>query len=173
METQFNFYPFNRTDKGLTVRGDNVILFIDNSYQKHYCGYTRLDISECPEEWNKSTWGDFPAGVDFLVVHGGVTYWHIEDNKHLVVGFDCAHSGDNVNEKLKDPDYIFTLTEQMRSQLIELCKRWPDFIAANRQERIAIIEQIRESAQLPCEYGLSALLSMMGGAEELGKEETR
>lgn len=88
---------------------------------------------------------------------------------HVVFGFDCGHAGDDDNPLLRDPQHVMELAAQMEQQILAYAARLPEWLEANRERRIAIMEEICESAARKTELGFGALISAMAGAKEMGE----
>lgn len=159
--SEFDFYPFN---KKCTVAedGNSAVYGCDG---RHLCGYTVFREDEVPSAWH----GNYDAdGLQFLAVHGGMTYAAKHDD-HIVFGFDCGHCDDDVNPLLKDPVYVMKLTEQMRSQLVTYAQRIEEWRSSDRETRVKIMEEIINTAEIPCDLGFGAMISMLSGSKEFGE----
>lgn len=95
------------------------------------------------------------------------------DYTHIVFGFDCAHAHDDSNAKLQDPDFIMELAATMRQQLLAYAARIEEWRAAGREQRLAILQEIVDSAPTTSGggAGLGQMLSWMKGAPEFGPSD--
>jgi hypothetical protein len=163
MEQKYKFYPFD--NERLVLTDDNLAVLLSSS--GHYCGYVAIRNKDIPKEWCGNYDSD---ALQYLSIHGGITYCESKGD-YTVFGFDCAHAGDEENEKLRDKNHIMDLAKQMRQQLERYSKCIDEWREAGREARIDIIQRIRESAKYPVDVGFAASLSMLAGAPEFGKED--
>lgn len=96
------------------------------------------------------------------------------NNSYVVFGFDCAHSGDEENTRLRDPKYIMMLTEKMEDHLVKYSKIYDEWKKMNREEQIKIIEKITGQIKIN-ELGFGAMIDILTegksfkkGGEKLG-----
>lgn len=161
-----DFYPFNYAG-AVMQKHDDGDLCVTRHRSGHLCGYVAFPAKDTPAEWV----GNYNAdALQYLAVHGGLTYAK-RHGDWCVFGFDCAHSGDDERMELRDTTYVMALTRQMREQMILLRTRLDEYRKGNREQRVTIIEEIREKATEKTEFGFGALIGMMAGAPELGPKE--
>ncbi len=101
--------------------------FIQRNHMNAWCGYTIIP---------KSFPIDFEQEIN-INCHGGVTYQSVDENGDLIVGFDCAHSGDlvpkllelqdnfhyllmNENSFYRDKQYVIDEVNSMVEQILNL-----------------------------------------------------
>jgi hypothetical protein len=156
-----DFYPFNY--QGVEVReGNMVVIRIPG---RHLCGYVAFPKDETPESWR----GNYDAdALQYLAVHGGLTYAEVKGD-WCVFGFDCAHVDDDKNPALSDSTHVLGLTRQMRDQMIAFRSRLDEWRAAGRDQRIHIVEEIRQVAPAKCGLGFGAMIGALSGAPEFGE----
>lgn len=87
-------------------------LWVNNS---HYCGYITL-----PKKFGHPHYDDL--NVD---VHGGLTFnGYLDMAEGYLVGFDCAHSGDQIGYRgygtFRDINFVIDQCEQLADQLIAI-----------------------------------------------------
>jgi hypothetical protein len=84
-------------------------------FKGHYCGYVSFPEPPCSIDWI-----DYESIVD---VHGGVTYYQWEDDtKQYVVGFDCAHAGDQDDPDCQDINWVLNEAKFLGKQILFLAK---------------------------------------------------
>jgi hypothetical protein len=86
----------------------------------------------------------------------------------IVFGFDCGHAGDDDKPELQQAEYVMALAEQMEQQIRDYAAVIAHWRAADRDKRIAIVEEIRERAAHKLELGFGAIIGSLGGATEFG-----
>ena len=161
---KYDFYPWN--DEGLVLSRDNKAVWKHPRFG-HLCGYVALKKEQVPREW----WGNYDAdALQYLNVHGGLTYCKVEGD-YIVFGFDCAHLDDDKRPELQDPEFVMRLTEQMEQQLLEYAKRIDEWRKANRRRKIEIMEEIRDMAPIKEDLGYGAMLDVLCGALDFGRDE--
>lgn len=84
----------------------------------------------------------------------------------VVFGFDCGHYRDEQNPSLSDHEHVLGLARQMRAQLLAFSKVVVQWRAADRDQRIRIMDEIRNSVGQPVELGFGALIGALAGAPE-------
>lgn len=92
----------------------------------------------------------------------------------VVFGFDCTHLDDENDPNLKNPEYVMKLTESMETQLLSYAKRIDEWRAADRERRVAIMQEIiNEAGEFKAPLGFGAMVDMLCGAKKFGetKEE--
>jgi len=147
-----NYYPFNF--KGAIAKDNKVIL---KTRMGHYCGYVQIPEALLPKHWIESQPIYRADNIELLNVHGGVTYSRKEGSM-VVFGFDCAHSGDETNEKLKDEEYLFSLCEVMEQQILAHAKKIAKYQSyKSKEKRIKHIEAIRKTAKIGSEIAMIPL----------------
>jgi hypothetical protein len=157
------FYPFDNTRVKL-VDGDLCVLDCDG---RHLCGYVAFPAAETPADWS----GNYDAdALQYLAIHGGLTFAEREGD-WCVFGFDCAHSGDKDNERLRKPEYVMGLARQMRDQMVAYRERLTEWRAAPRERRIEIIDEITKLASIKTQYGFGAMIDMLSGGQKFGPTE--
>jgi len=160
-----DYYPFNH--KGLVLAdGDVAVLDCRGS---HLCGYVALPNDSIPKEWR----GNYAAdALQYLNIHGGITYCdaHEEDT---VFGFDCAHSGDDENPLLKDPEHVKQLVLQMKAQLLAYAAVIDEWRAADRETRIKMVDEIAHSGSYEGAPGMGFMLGLLSGRPEFGEGATQ
>jgi hypothetical protein len=84
--------------------GNGYIVILDKTHPL----FGQSENGTCDENGNY----DWDSKLDKLKVHGGITYsdYH-EDKKGWVIGFDCAHFGDNPRKHNKE--WLFKHTQQL------------------------------------------------------------
>ena len=93
------------------------LLFIDKSeHSTWYCGYVVI-----PED--HPYYGlDYEEVEDDIDVHGGLTFsGEFEDVDGFLLGFDCAHAGDN--PEVQDEEYTLSECMSLVDQIIEIDKK--------------------------------------------------
>jgi hypothetical protein len=163
-----DFYPFNYKDTVL-IEDDLAVVgrrFNSKEPVHHLCGYCIFRKEEIPPSW----WGDYNAdGLQYLRVHGGITYASIEGD-YVVFGFDCAHCYDDKNEKLKEPLYVLELARDMRHLISMYASRIHEYRGATFHHRVEILDEINHTSQIPGEeMGFGAILGMLGGFDDIVK----
>ena len=162
---ELEFYPFNSSN--MVLREDNMAIVRHDSLG-HLCGYVAFPAKDIPKKWHGTYNAD---ALQYLNIHGGLTFAKKPNDDWVVFGFDCAHSGDEDNASLKDPEYVMDLTRQMEQQLIDyaaIIKKWRK---ANRGKRMEMVDEIRDKGKHSEEIGFGALLGALWGATEFGDEE--
>lgn len=163
-----NFYPFNYEKGEKKIKDRLCVIRIEKSYKGAYlCGYVAFKNDEIPESWV----GNYSAaGLQYLNVHGGFTF----ANSHgdwSVFGFDCAHLHDDENPMLLDMDYVMGLAEQMESQMKALALKHRDFVKADKEEKVEMLQGIRDQGGIKEEIGFGGLLNVLAGTKDLEKPE--
>jgi hypothetical protein len=64
----------------------------------HFCGYVRLPRRPVGEEGYRGI-------LTYAPVHGGITFAEDEGSDGMVYGFDCGHSGDDMNPDCQDLEW--------------------------------------------------------------------
>lgn len=137
------------------MRGNKVVL---KTRMGHYCGYVQIPEASLPKHWIESQPIYRADDIELLNVHGGVTYSKKNGNM-VVFGFDCAHSGDETNEKLKDEEYIFSLCEVMEQQILTHAKKIDKYQSyKSKEKRLEHIEAIRKTAKINSDISVIPLL---------------
>lgn len=90
---------------------------------------------------------------------------------HIVFGFDCAHYRDEENPALSDPQHVLGLARQMRTQIAAYAKVINQWRAADRETRMAMVDEIRNAAATGTELGFTALIGALAGAKAFGEEQ--
>jgi len=185
VKNKYDFYPFNyaglllQRDNKAVVRpydgqpperqaeADRASAIVGGSFMKHLCGYVVIHKRKVPKAWH----GCYDAdALQYLNIHGGLTYCSVEGN-YVVFGFDCAHSGDEQNQKLQDPEYVMQLTEVMEQQLMDYAKVVQQWRRFNVKKRAKILDDIRGSAEIKSEYGFGLLIETLCGMPTLKGEK--
>lgn len=65
----------------------------------HYCGYCRFEERPTIEQ-------EYSGILNYVPVHGGLTYARQEEDGTMVYGFDCAHAGDELKPELMDISWL-------------------------------------------------------------------
>ena len=95
---------------------------IDSEHSIYLTGYAMI-----PENTKlaRLLWENIREVENSISVHGGITYSEIEDG-FLIIGFDCAHSGDirdldiiNTDSTYKDMKFTEQELKSMIDQLLE------------------------------------------------------
>jgi hypothetical protein len=155
---QWNYF----ITQSVLVDGDECVVDCRGS---HLCGYTRIPREKTPDSWR----GNYDAdALQFLSVHGGLTYAE-DDGDYCIFGFDCAHAGDENRPELKDAVHVLSLAKSMRQQLDLFAAKRDEWLLADRDLRVRIIEEIRAADTQKHELGLGAMISAWGGAKEFGE----
>lgn len=158
---KYRFYPF--IYKGLVLEDKNRAVI--KTDMGHYCGYVVINKTKIPKKWN----GDYDAdALQYLNIHGGITYCEIEKN-YVVFGLDCMHLDDDTNPKMKDPKYVMKLTEQMEQQILDYAKNYKKWKKYGKKRRIALIESIRKKGKIKSELGFGAMIGVISGGKEFNK----
>lgn len=92
------------------------------------------------------------------------------DNSYIVFGFDCAHSGDETNMLLKNPEHVMLLVEKMEKQLMDYAKIYEKWKKMDREKQIKAIEYITGERNMN-ELGFGAMIDMLAGGTSFKKEE--
>ena len=161
-----NFYPFNYERGEVKTKDRLCVIRVESSYKGGYfCGYVVFKNDEIPESWI----GNYDAsGLQYLNVHGGLTYAK-QEGDWSVFGFDCAHAHDDEDVKLQDADYVMSLVEQMESQMKVLATKHRDFLKADKEGKIKILDEIREQGEIKEQLGFGGLLQAFSGTKDLDK----
>lgn len=78
---------------------------------QHYCGY-------CALHRDFLTWQAAAQLEVEIEVHGGLTYCELDDERALwILGFDCAHAGDDENPLTRSLDWLRVQCESMARQI--------------------------------------------------------
>ena len=103
---------------------------------KAWCGYVTIPNSY-PMDYQKESI-DYPdlspiSTYLSIQVHGGVTYESEQENGDIIIGFDCAHSGDlcpgfyaygdhytSKSDVYRTKEYVIRETESMVDQILEI-----------------------------------------------------
>jgi hypothetical protein len=102
---------------------------------------------------------DSPSQKQFEVYMDAKKQYEIEYTKDLldlgadtvVYGFDTSHAGNDNKENYQSVDFIMKCCEQMEQQLLELISRYKEIEAADPEDRLAIIEDIRSHGVIATE----------------------
>jgi hypothetical protein len=106
-----------------------------------HCGYAKFPK---PFLCEKSYWGI----VSEICVHGGITYADQEGGA-ITYGFDCHHSGDEKNPKLKNLGYLKTECEIMVDELLVAAKYEDLYLEApNKNVAEDIFDAYREECMI-------------------------
>lgn len=122
-------YPENEA----AARWNNLsVVHVETTLGNHYCGYCRLPrlVAE----------PGYRGLLNYVPVHGGITYAEESETGQMVYGFDCAHAGDEQNlwwrdreavldearrmeigiwvASLFEPFYLLTTSNKVRSRVI-------------------------------------------------------
>ena len=160
-----DFYPF-RHEGNILEEGNRAV--VRHPSLGHLCGYVLIKDKNCPVSWR----GNYDAdALQYLAVHGGLTYCEHHPSAGTVFGFDCSHCDDDKNPDLRDPKHVMDLTRQMEDQILLYATRLGEWHGAGRDRRIEIMQEIIDAAETKTELGLGAMLGMMCGAEEFGAGE--
>ena len=173
-----NFYPFlpvgrsqviNIQDDCVVVKCDGYVSSIPNlpDIPDWFCGYCAIKKDKLPNAW----WGDYEAdGIEFLNVHGGITYAKLEGD-WAVFGFDCSHHNDANNPNCQDPNWVMAQAKQLETLLLAYAERIVEWRQANRERRIEILEEVNSLGEVSNDLGFGAMLSALFGAKSLGPNE--
>lgn len=91
------------------------------------------------------------------------------DEGFVIFGFDTAHSGDNENADLKNPDHVMMLTEQMQEQLTRFADVYEQFVEAGKNPvtrspvQKAIVQEVRRHATLKVGVGMGQMIEVLSG----------
>jgi hypothetical protein len=152
-----DFYPFSFV--GAIIDGDCCV--ITHSFG-HMCGYCALKNNDIPDEWV----GNYNApGLQYLAVHGGLTYGKCKEDE-TILGFDCAHAGDDKNPLLSDPNHVMKLTKQMESQLKQFAGMYDWWLSCGGSKRADVLDWLRGSADHEWERGMGEMIDMLSGGPE-------
>lgn len=117
MDGTYGFGPFIiNDDRAHTVLVEGrrcVIEVTPRIIPSWLCGYVAVPRSKVPEKWIENYY-DIPVDV-----HGGVTYLEVF-GKYVVIGFDCAHAGDEDRPNLHVPQHVMVMVRDLEDQLIRL-----------------------------------------------------
>lgn len=158
-----NYYPYAKVAGFSQHRGNCTIVI-----GRHFCGYVSIPAKDLPG-W-KSYNEDY---LDLLNVHGGITYYHLEEGgKVVIAGFDCAHAGDEDNDKLKSVDYLFQLCEVMEQQLREHAKHIKKFRSLKTvTAKLKHMDKIRSTAKISSDIpAIPAMIAASDAAQESKKK---
>lgn len=72
----------------------------------HYCGYCTFPQRPVREQ-------GYSGFLEYVPVHGGITYTSQELDGKMTYGFDCAHSGDDKNPDCQDEKWLSAEAERM------------------------------------------------------------
>jgi len=168
---KYNFYPFNGKGnyKLVLVKDSKAVIEINNpeirNYRAPYNGYVVFHRKDIPKDW----WGNYNAdALQYLNIHGGITFCKKEGN-YIVFGFDCAHSGDETNPKLKDINYVMQLTEQMEEQIMEykkVIKKWRGY---GIKRRCRLLDEITAKGKIKEKASFGKMIDMLSGGQDLRK----
>jgi hypothetical protein len=92
------------------------------------------------------------------------------NDSYIVFGFDCNHYRDENNAELKDINYVMLLTQDMEDQLLTYSKSIDIWRQANKEEKIKLMDVIRERSIVKEELGFGAMIGILGGAKEFKNE---
>jgi len=178
-----DFFPFKRLpDQGELVAFeddcDAPLAIVRYSYQysqgerSHLCGYVCFESKAIPSSWVNDYNAD---ALQYLMIHGGLTYARgHKRNRYAVFGFDCAHAGDDANEKLRDPVHVLELAKQMRALMRQYASVIDVWRSASRMAQADMIDAINKNAKIHCEVGFGALIDLMfGGARTFHGPQTQ
>ena len=117
MAGPYDFGPFVRdSDRARTVlvEDNKCVVEVDPRVIPSWlCGYVAVPRSKVPLKWIEDYY-DIPVDV-----HGGVTYL-VVFGEYVVIGFDCAHAGDEGRPDLHVPQHVMTMVRDLEDQLIKL-----------------------------------------------------
>lgn len=117
MDGPYNFGPFvmdRDSARTVLVDGNKCVIEVDHKVVPSWlCGYVAVPRAKVPAEWIAEL-ENIPVDV-----HGGVTYLQVF-GMYVVIGFDCAHYGDEDRPRLHDPKYVLSLVDDLAGQLASL-----------------------------------------------------
>lgn len=179
----FNFYHFNLEEtekhKLLLVDGNKAIVKIclipEDKLNKfklttirpfHLCGYVAIQKNKIPVAW----YNDYDADVlQFLNIHGGITFIE-EKDECIIFGLDCAHAGDESDDKYIDENYVMKLVEQMEQQILLFAEYYwlyklLKFLKLKKLNK-KLIQYICNQGEIDEELSFGAMLDMLGGSNK-------
>ena len=97
-----------------------------------YCGYCRFPERPTIEQ-------GYSGILNYVPVHGGITYSAQDDDGTMVYGFDCAHAGDEHRDELFDLDRLSAECEQMAFAIEKAAEVERAYVTAATDEQKAVI----------------------------------
>lgn len=165
--TYYPWKPGTRSDILLSDESEGLVVIRVNGYTNHLCGYVDFAKSEIPSAWH----GQYSAdALQYLAIHGGLTYAETVGDR-AVFGFDCAHSGDDEQHDLRDPEFVMKLTRQMKQQLLDYAAVIDEWRAVGRERRAEMMQAIVDKAEHHSRPGFGAMIGYLSGMREFGDSE--
>jgi len=160
---ELDFCPFNSND--IVLREDNLVVL--RSIMNHLCGYAAFSADVIPKEWH----GNYNAdALQYLNVHGGITYAEVPKEGWVVFGFDCAHVDDDKNPALQNPNYVMELTRQMRQQILDYAAVIEEWREADSKKRCEMMDKIRDAGEHKEHFGFGAMIDLLCGGEMMEED---
>lgn len=130
----------------------------------HYCGYVRFPSRPTKEQGHKGI-------LTYVPVHGGITYADEAEDGSMVYGFDCAHSGDDQDPKLKDLEWLRAECQHM-AQAISIAVAYEDdyLLAPSNEVKADVLDQYHQRlAEEGIKFNLTdnfgAMINVMFGGQ--------
>lgn len=135
------------------------IVWVD---QHHYCGYARFPSRPVLVE-------GYYGILNYIPVHGGITYANEANDSSIVYGFDCAHVYDENNVNLKDINWLKTECQKMVGAILCASRFEEEFILAkDNTEKATVLDAFhKETTEHGFEFDISnnfeAMIHLLGG----------
>lgn len=99
----------------------------------HYCDYVVFE--------DRPLMGaGYDGIVEYIPIHGGVTYAQPEEGGGFKYGFDCPHLGDEKDQKTRDVDGWLTQQCELLGLFIILAAQLEELFLANKEEALLLLE---------------------------------
>lgn len=145
-------YPESVATKTWDYKGTTCSIVL-NERLGHYCGYVRFAANPFARG------GPVEAFLDYVPVHGGITY-----HNGNVFGYDCGHCDDKSNPDLRDIEWLTKHTEAFADALIaakpvELRYRR----LRTNKSKATLLDEYRDKYGASVEMGFGAILRGLSG----------
>lgn len=138
MKTDYT-YPENYKDAVKVWQHDGMQFSILRAHLGHYCGYVRFEARPVAEE-------GYRGFMNYVPVHGGITFANEDDDGSMVYGFDCAHCDDEKDEKLRDLEWLGEECFRMGRAIVAAKEFEPRYLAATDDaEKAKVIQEYHDA----------------------------
>ena len=144
-----------------------IVINIDEARRHHMCGYVRFPKRPVREQ-------GYEGILDYVPVHGGITYAEEDEDGSMVYGFDCAHAGDREGEEnwrlVSDPEWVKAEAERMALG-IEVAAKYEEryLLAGANEDKAAVIDEYHAELEAagvdrrPAYQSMGMMLNLLSG----------
>ena len=133
-----NEYPESKALLIKHLKEPNTIVSVVRTERGHLCGYVRFPSRPVREV-------GYRGFLNYVPVHGGITYTQDSTDGSVVYAFDCAHVGDELQQKFSSPEWV--LSEAIRMSIaISVAAKWEEFylLAKSNDTKAEVISAYHE-----------------------------